>query len=177
MHVFLETERLVLRRFTVNDADLLVELDSDPEVMYFITGGRQTPRREIESEILPAYLEYYERYAGFGFWAAIERSSGEFVGWFHFRPESEDDPDQIELGYRLRRSVWGMGYATEGSRALIEKASSSWASSGSTRRRWWSTWPRAACWRRLGCGTSGRSISPGRTRSRATSTAMSSTRS
>jgi len=53
MHVFLETERLVLRRFTENDGDLLVELDSDPEVMHFITGGRQTPRREIESEILP----------------------------------------------------------------------------------------------------------------------------
>ena len=121
VHVFLETERLVLRRFTGSDADLLVELDSDPEVMHFITGGRQTPRREIESKILPAYLEYYERYAGFGFSAAIERSRGEFVGWFHFRPESEDDPDQVELGYRLRRSVWGMGYATEGSRALIEK--------------------------------------------------------
>jgi RimJ/RimL family protein N-acetyltransferase len=121
MHVFLETERLVLRRFTENDADLLLELDSDPEVMHFITGGRLTPRREIESDILPAYLEYYERYAGFGFWAAIERSSGQFVGWFHFRPAADDDPDQVELGYRLRRSVWGMGYATEGSRALIEK--------------------------------------------------------
>jgi RimJ/RimL family protein N-acetyltransferase len=121
MQVFLETERLVLRRFTEYDADLLVELDRDPEVMHFITGGRQTPRREIEREVLPAYLEYYERYPGFGFWAAIERASGDFVGWFHFRPESEADSDQVELGYRLRRSFWGMGYATEGSRALIEK--------------------------------------------------------
>ena len=121
MHVFLETERLVLRRFTENDTDLLVELDSDPEVMYFVTGGLATPSEEIENEMLPAYLGYYERYAGFGFWAAIERSSGEFAGWFHFRPESEDDPHQVELGYRLRRSVWGMGYATEGSRALIDK--------------------------------------------------------
>ena len=84
--VFLETERLALRRFTDNDADLLVELDSDPEVMHFITGGLPTPRLEIETEILPAYLEYYERYAGYGFWAAVERSTGAFVGWFHFRP-------------------------------------------------------------------------------------------
>ena len=97
MHVFLKTERLVFRRFTEGDVDILVELDSDPEVMHFITGGRQTPRREIESEILPAYLEYYERYAGFGFWAAIEQSTGAFVGWFHFRPENEDNPDQVEL--------------------------------------------------------------------------------
>ena len=70
---------------------------------------------------LPAYLAYYDRGDRFGFWAAIERSSGEFVGWFHFRPESDDAPDHIELGYRLRRSAWGKGYATEGSRALIEK--------------------------------------------------------
>ena len=121
MHVFLETERLLLRRFTEEDADLLVELDSDPEVMQFITGGRPTSRREVEEEILPAFLEYYERGDRFGFWAAVERSGGEFVGWFHFRPETDDEPDQVELGYRLRRSAWGKGYATEGSRALIEK--------------------------------------------------------
>ena len=76
MRVFLETERLVLRRFTAEDVDLLVELDSDPEVMRFITGGLPTPRREVEAEILPAYLDYYERDERFGFWAAIERSSG-----------------------------------------------------------------------------------------------------
>jgi RimJ/RimL family protein N-acetyltransferase len=121
VYVFLEAERLVLRRFTEEDVELLVDLDGDPEVMQFITGGRTTPRREVETEILPAFLEYYERDPRFGFWAAVERSSGEFLGWFHFRPESEDAPDQVELGYRLRRSVWGKGYATEGSRALIEK--------------------------------------------------------
>jgi RimJ/RimL family protein N-acetyltransferase len=121
VYVFLEAERLVLRRFTEEDVELLVDLDGDPEVMQFITGGRTTPRREVETEILPAFLEYYERDPRFGFWAAVERSSGEFLGWFHFRPESEDAPDQVELGYRLRRSAWGKGYATEGSRALIEK--------------------------------------------------------
>ena len=44
LHVFLETERLLLRRFTEDDVENLVELDSDPEVMRFITGGRATPR-------------------------------------------------------------------------------------------------------------------------------------
>lgn len=42
--VYVETERLVLRQFTEDDVDMLVELDSDPEVMHFITGGRPTPR-------------------------------------------------------------------------------------------------------------------------------------
>lgn len=118
--VFLTTERLVLRQFTSADADLLVELDSDPEVMHFITGGQPTPRREIEEEVLPRFLEYYEQFEGYGFWAALERSTGHFLGWFHFRPAKDAPPDEPELGYRLRRSAWGQGYATEGARALIE---------------------------------------------------------
>jgi RimJ/RimL family protein N-acetyltransferase len=121
MQIFLETERLVLRQFTEDDVDNLVELDSDPDVMHFINGGRPTPRREIESDVLPTFLDYYERFPGYGFWVAIEKSSGRFVGWFHFRPATAAHPNEVELGYRLLKSVWGKGYATEGSRALIDK--------------------------------------------------------
>ena len=70
---------------------------------------------------MPAFLAYYERFAGYGFWAAIEKSSGRFVGWFHFRPAKAARPNEVELGYRLRRSAWGKGYAPEGSRALIHQ--------------------------------------------------------
>src|SRR5207248_689007 len=107
VQVFLETERLTLRRFTADDVDKLVELDSDPQVMYYITGGRATPREEIEREELPHFLECYKRYDGYGFWAALEKSSGEFIGWFHLRPRREGPSDEPELGYRLRRSAWG----------------------------------------------------------------------
>ncbi|MBV9870553.1 MAG: GNAT family N-acetyltransferase, partial [Frankiaceae bacterium] len=65
---FLETDRLTLRRFTRDDLELLVELDSDPDVMFYITGGEPTPREEIATDILPAFLGYYERYEGYGFW-------------------------------------------------------------------------------------------------------------
>jgi len=119
--LFLETERLRLRRFTDDDAENLVELDGDPAVMKFINGGRPTPRAEIEDEVLPAFLGYYERFEGYGFWAVVEKSTARFLGWFHFRPAKGAPPGEIELGYRLRRSAWGKGYATEGSRALIEK--------------------------------------------------------
>ena len=54
MQVFLETDRLVLRRFTVADTDNLVNLDADPDVMRFITGGIPTSREEIQNEFLPA---------------------------------------------------------------------------------------------------------------------------
>ena len=47
----------------------------------------------------------------------MEKVGGRFIGWFHLRP-----PDDPELGYRLRRDLWGRGYATEGSRALIDHA-------------------------------------------------------
>ena len=118
--VYLETERLILRRLTEADAQSLFELDSDPEVMRYLTGGIPHTRDDIVTEVLPYYLGYYDRYEHYGFWAAIERATGAFLGWFHFRPH-RDAPEEIELGYRLVRSVWGKGYATEGSRGLIEK--------------------------------------------------------
>ncbi len=121
MQVFLETERLELRRFTEDDVDNLFGLDSDPEVMRFINHGKPTPREVVQNDILPRFLSYYERFAGFGFWAVIEKSSGEFLGWFHFRSPEGSPPDEIELGYRLRKAAWGKGYGTEGSRALIRK--------------------------------------------------------
>lgn len=122
MDVFLTTERLLLRRFTEADEDNLVELDSDPDVMHYINGGRPTPRAEIRDDYLPAFLSYYTRFAGFGFWAVASTSDPDrFLGWFHYRPGPDDPPDEVELGYRLRRSAWGQGYATEGSRALIAR--------------------------------------------------------
>ena len=121
MDVYLETERLLLRRFTAADVDHLVALDADPEVMRFLTGGKPTPRDEIEEETLPAFLGYYARGDRYGFWAAIEKASGAFLGWFHFRPGEGRPADEAELGYRLRQSAWGKGYGSEGGRAVIAK--------------------------------------------------------
>ncbi len=119
MEIFLETERMLLRRFTEADVDHLVDLDSDPEVMRFLTGGIPTSRDAIQNDILPAFLRSYERYPGFGVFAAIEKESGEFLGWFSFRPKDAASREEVSLGYRLRHSFWGQGYATEGARALI----------------------------------------------------------
>jgi RimJ/RimL family protein N-acetyltransferase len=119
--VFVETERLVLRPFALDDLELLVELDSDPEVKRYIDGGAAVDRQEL-ADMLSWWLGYYERYVGYGFWAALEKRSGVFLGWFHLRPGEGAGPLEPELGYRLRREVWGRGFATEGSRALIDKA-------------------------------------------------------
>ena len=114
MSVFLETERLLLRRFAEADVDRLLTLHNDPKVMRFINGGKSTSREEVERE-------YRERFSRDGYLAAIEKATGEFVGWFALHPTEGGDPGEVELGYRLERSAWGKGYATEGSRALIRE--------------------------------------------------------
>lgn len=121
VHIELETERLILRRFTAADLDDLVELDSDPHVMRFLTGGEGTPRHRIRDEVLPRLLSEYDTFPGWGRWAAVERASGAFLGWLGLDPPKGDRPE-VELGYRLRRAAWGHGYATEGSRALVDQA-------------------------------------------------------
>lgn len=118
--VYLETERMILRRLTEDDVGNLFELDSDPEVMRFLTGGVPHTREFIANRALPYYLEFYDQFAELGFWAVIEKASGAFMGWFHFRP-CRVNPEDTELGYRLKRRFWSRGFATEGSLALIEK--------------------------------------------------------
>jgi RimJ/RimL family protein N-acetyltransferase len=119
--ILLETERLRLRHFTADDVDRLVELDSDPEVMRYITFGAPTLRASYVETYLPRWFEIYARQPGCGYFAAELRESEDFVGWFHLR-DDRLEPGDLELGYRLRRSAWGRGYATEGSLALIRHA-------------------------------------------------------
>lgn len=123
METYLETERLALRRFTADDADLLIELDSDPAVMRYLSGGDPTAPEVIRERHLPRILAGYEKWGGdLGLFAAHEKAGGAFIGWFLLRPEPEGPLDEVELGYRLRQAAWGKGYATEGSRALLRKA-------------------------------------------------------
>lgn len=116
------TDALLLRPLTDDDLDDLIALHSDPVVMRFLTGGRPedpaTTRRKLAT--------MRRRYACLGddpgYWAGVRQADGAFLGWFELRPVDPDSAHTLELGYRLNRSAWGHGYATTGSRRLIDQA-------------------------------------------------------
>ncbi|WP_019506333.1 GNAT family N-acetyltransferase [Pleurocapsa sp. PCC 7319] len=131
MNIFLETSRLILRQLCQDDEDNLVTLDSDSEVMRFINGGIPSSREAIAENFLPYAMGYYDKDENLGFWAIIEKSSNEFIGWIFLRPESDfkllqqlnlAESDAVELGYRLRKQSWGKGYATELAKALVNRS-------------------------------------------------------
>ena len=92
------------------------------DVMRYV-GGHLSTQEKI-SDFLRYVVALNKKFNGkFGFWAAMDKSTHKFMGWFYFHPYKEDPENvkRIELGYRLKKQFWGQGYATEGSCALVEK--------------------------------------------------------
>ena len=113
----LDTGRLTLRAPNDQDYDSILRLGSDPEVMRYITYGKtQSPeeaRKDLERRIQLSRGKH-------GYWIAEEKYTKQFVGWFTLKPlENQND---FEIGYRLLREHWGKGYATEGSKRLLQYA-------------------------------------------------------
>jgi RimJ/RimL family protein N-acetyltransferase len=114
-----ETERLWLRRWSAaQHSSALADINADPRVMRYLGGvGLSAAESTAAAARYDAHWEEY----GFGLWAAMEKSSGHalgFLGLSHplWNPELSEE---VEVGWRLRRSAWGRGLATEGGAAAL----------------------------------------------------------
>ncbi len=115
MKTLIETERLVLREITLDDKEDLFTLHSYPEVQKYTGEPVVESLDEMEKAIL-GRIAHYKKY-GFGRWATFLKEGKQFVGWagLLYLPEF----DEIDLGYRFLPEYWGIGIATEASRAIL----------------------------------------------------------
>lgn len=115
----LESARLSLVPLADEHLQFEIELDSDPEVMRYIT-GRARSRGEVE-RAHRRRLAGADEVPGLGFWAGF--AAGDFVGWWILRPPHGPDQPRVageaDLGYRVLRRHWRRGYGGEGARELI----------------------------------------------------------
>jgi ribosomal-protein-alanine N-acetyltransferase len=132
----LETERLILRRLTLDDLDALAHIYRDPEVRRYFPEGTLT-HEETKEELEWIIDVYYERY-GFGLWATVLKETGTFIGRCGLLPWkvipgrdgglgldfADEYPDgtssiEVEVAYLLARDHWGRGLGTEAARATV----------------------------------------------------------
>jgi ribosomal-protein-alanine N-acetyltransferase len=116
----LQTERLVLRRLTMDDLDDLATLYRDPEVRRYFPDGVRTyeqTREELEWVIDVYYGQY-----GYGLWATVLEETGAFIGRCGLLPWEIGGRTEVEVAYLLDPAYWGRGLATEAARAIVEHA-------------------------------------------------------
>ena len=117
MKVFAETENLILREIVVEDTGDMFRLDSDPLVHEYLGKNPISCMGKARYYIDHIRMQY-EKY-GIGRWAAIEKSSGDWIGWTGLKMNTEWSPNGhsnfYDVGYRFMPQYWGKGYATESS--------------------------------------------------------------
>lgn len=117
MAVLLQTSRLVLREFTVADAEAYFLLNSDPEVIRYTGDPGVRDLAEARQVLIERPIADYRKH-GYGRWACIAKATGELIGFagLKYLEELQD----VDLGYRLQPAWWGRGLATEASRAVVD---------------------------------------------------------
>jgi RimJ/RimL family protein N-acetyltransferase len=114
----LETERLILRPFTLGDADAWLPLITLPEIIRY-TGDVPVSSVEEARDILRTRPLRDYAIHGYGRMAVVEKASGRLVGFSGLK--YLEDLQEADVGYRFLPDCWGKGYATESARVLMEQ--------------------------------------------------------
>ncbi len=119
MYIFFETERLLVRQYTMDDVDGLHEVMSDERVHTY-TKDRNNPwDRARTSEYVQFMIDKDFKKLDCFHGAVIEKSSGKIIGLCGLNPYRDNAP---EIEYKLGVQYWNKGYATELGRGIIESA-------------------------------------------------------
>lgn len=112
----LHTDRLTLRGWRDSDLEPWAAMNADPEVREHL--GDLLTREQSDASVARFQAEFDQR--GYGWWAVEVRATGEFIGFAGLDPVDEGMPfTGVEIGWRLARTAWGRGYATEAALAVV----------------------------------------------------------
>ncbi len=113
----LVTPRLLLRQWRPSDLEPFAAMNADAEVMRYYPSAWNRAQSDAFAQRVMRLID--ER--GWGFWAVEERASGHFIGFVGLHVPSGDLPFSpcLEVGWRLAKSYWGLGYATEAAQSAI----------------------------------------------------------
>ncbi|BAZ27248.1 GCN5-related N-acetyltransferase [Kalymmatonema gypsitolerans NIES-4073] len=123
MTIIAETDRLIIRTWIPEeDAKQAFEIYNDPEVTRFLI----TKAESLEStvNILQRWVTIAAQVNnGTGLWAMVLKETGEIVGTIvlmQLRDEDQQFTQDYEIGWHLKKSAWGKGYATEAAKAILD---------------------------------------------------------
>ena len=115
MKIILETSRLYLREFTLDDAIHFFNLNNDPDVIKY-TGNSAFSSVESAKEFLRNYSDY--KLNTIGRWAVCLKATNKFLGWCGLKKDLKTE--EVDLGFRFYKKYWGNGYATEAAAACVK---------------------------------------------------------
>jgi RimJ/RimL family protein N-acetyltransferase len=116
----LETRRLILRHYTMDDLDSLVTFYSDPDVVKYIPDASRS-YEEIKDE-LEWHMNGHPKFPELGLWATIHKETGDFIGRCGLLPWTLEGQNEVEVAFALSKSYWGQGLATEAAQGIVQYA-------------------------------------------------------